>query len=78
MEPVQITSENVQKSFQTAENQFINDTINKGLEENNTKPFWRYVKSKKSDNIGISPLKENGKLISDSKKKAGILLNQFK
>ena len=66
------------KEFQAAENNFVNNTINKGLEENNSKPFWRYVKSKKSDNIGVSPLKDKGKLVNESKNKAEILLNQFK
>ena len=66
------------RAFQTAENNFVNNTINKGLEEKNSKPFWRYIKSKKSDNIGVSPLKDKGKLVSESKKKAEILLNQFK
>ena len=55
----------------------MNNIINRSLEENNTKPFWKYVKAKKSDNIGISPLKEKGKLFSESKKKAEILLKQF-
>ena len=51
------------KEFRDAENNYINSTINKGLEENNSKPFWRYIKSKKNDNVGVAPLKEKGKLI---------------
>ena len=43
-----------------------------------TQPFWKYIKSRKNDNIGVSPLKSNGKLISDSKAKAEILIQQFK
>jgi hypothetical protein len=37
-----------------------------------------YVKSRKQDNIGVSPLKSNGQLVNDSKGKADILINQFK
>jgi hypothetical protein len=36
-----------------------------------------YVKSKKEDNMGISPLLSVGKLVSDSAHKAKLLVNQF-
>ena len=49
-----------------------------GLKNNNSKPFWKYVKSRKQDHIGVSPLKSNGQLVNDSKGKADILINQFK
>ena len=35
------------------------------------------MKCKKQDNIGVSPLKQKGNLISDSKSKADILVEQF-
>ena len=35
------------------------------------------MKCKKQDNIGVSPLKQKGNLISDSKGKADILVEQF-
>ena len=43
------------------------------------KPLWRYIKSKRQDGNGVSPLKENGQLHSDSGRKAeiGLLNNQF-
>ena len=47
------------------------------MEKNNTKPFWKYVKSRKQDNIGVAPRKERGHLINNSKKKAQILIKQF-
>jgi hypothetical protein len=49
-----------------------------GLKNNNSKPFWKYVESRKQDNIGVSPLQNNGQLVNDSKRKADILINQFK
>lgn len=48
------------------------------LSTKDTKPFWRYVKSKRQDNTGISPLKRVGHLISDSTEQAKILNSQFR
>jgi hypothetical protein len=56
---------------------YINSAILEGMEKNNTKPFWKYVKSRKQDNIGVAPLKERGHLIDNSKEKAQILIKQF-
>ena len=70
----------IKKQIRKAEWTYIpvNDTILKGLKSNNTKPFWKYIKSRKNDNIGVSPLKSKGKLVSDSKEKDDILIQQFK
>jgi hypothetical protein len=51
--------------------------IEKGMVESNNKPFWRYVKAKRQDNSGVSPLKDGPTLVTDSLAKAKILLNQF-
>ena len=63
--------------FRKAEWDYVNKTISEGLENKNSKPLWSYIKSKKNDNLGVSPLKENGKIFSESKDKAEILLRQF-
>ena len=55
------------KAFRHAEQNFINQNILKGLENNNSKPFWKYVKRKKQDNIGVAPMKKDGSLINDCK-----------
>ena len=52
--------------------------MSQAFEENNTRPFWKYVKSQRQDNLGVLPLKKDGKLNSDSKTKAEILLEEFK
>ena len=57
--------------------EYINNTITQGLQTNNSKPFWKYIKSRKQDNIGVAPLKKNGSLVCDSKEKTEILLDQF-
>jgi hypothetical protein len=46
----------------------------------NNKPFWKYVKSKRTDNVhvGVSGIKKNGILHQDSKAKANLLNDQFK
>ena len=65
------------REHRKAEQNFITNSIEKGLLENNSKPFWRYVKSRRQDNLGISPLLENGIPYSDSRGKAKVLLKQF-
>ena len=60
-----------------AEWEYTNNTITQGLQTNNSKSFWKYIKIRKQDNIGVAPLKKNGSLVCDSKEKAEILLDQF-
>jgi hypothetical protein len=67
-----------QKQFRKAEWDYVNNIIGEGFDSNNSKPFWNYIKSKKQDNIGVAPLKLDGNLVTDSKGKANILINQFK
>lgn len=51
-------------------------SIFEGLNNHDTKPFWKYIKSKRN---GQSPNNIIGhNLISDSKGKAEIILEQFK
>ena len=63
--------------FRKAEWDYVNKTISESLGNKNSKPLWSYIKSKKNDNLGVSPLKENGKIFSESKDRAEILLRQF-
>ena len=51
--------------------------VQTNLEEKNTKPFYRYIKAQKNDNFGISSLKFNGLMYSDSSSKSEILNKQF-
>ena len=48
----------VKRELQDAERVYMN-----GLESGNNKPFWKYVKSQKQENFGISALKSNGNVI---------------
>ena len=55
--------------------EYINNTIEDGLRNNNTKPFWSYVKSRRQDSTGVAPLKKGTTLQSDGATKAHILLD---
>ena len=67
-----------QASLRRARWDYVNNILLQGLENDNTKPFWRYVKSRRQDSVGVAPLRVSGKLHSDSKEKANILNDQFK
>ena len=55
----------------------LNGILQTSLEEKNTKSFYRYIKAQKNDNFGISSLKFNGLMYSDSSSKSEILNKQF-
>ena len=67
----------VKRSIRKAEYNYVNNMLEEGFKNNDSKPFWRYIKSRKQDSIGVSPLKDHGTLTSDSLQKANILLRQF-
>ena len=48
-----------------------------GLDQGDTKPFWKYVRAQRQDNVGVAPLLDNGVLHTDSLSKACILNKQF-
>ncbi len=47
------------------------------LESENPRDFWRYVRSRRSDNIGVQTLKVDGRLYTDDQEKAQVLGKQF-
>ena len=55
----------------------LNGILQTSFEEKNSKPFYRYIKAQKNDNFGISSLKFNGLMYSDSSSTSGILNKQF-
>ena len=68
----------ISNRVQEAETQYVNNIITEGLGKNDRKPFWRYARAKKQDNIDIAPLRHKGSMTNDSKEKANILNDQFK
>ena len=67
----------VQKNIRKAHWEHVNNILEESLTSGNSKPFWRYVKAKKKDDIGVAGPKDNGTLHDDPKVKAGLLNNQF-
>ncbi len=53
----------VRKDLRLAEHAFINNILMEGLEKKDTKPFWKFVKARRQDNTGVSPLK--AQILSD-------------
>ena len=71
----QVDSKIKKSYFQYLTDLFTPEDEAKGWEKN--KAWHNFLKNKKQENNGIAPLKENGRLYSDDKKKAEILNNQF-
>jgi len=68
----------VSKLLRLAHRKYISNILNTSLQDNNHKPFWKYIKSQKTDNLGVSPIRHLGRLFSEPKDKAQLLNNQFK
>ena len=64
------------RHLRKAEWDYVSTNIIDGLNNNNIKSCWKYVKSKRQESG--EPLKKGTNLISDSKGKAELSLNQFK
>ena len=70
-----LQKQDTQWNLRRARWSFINDKLLISVETQNSKPFWRYLKSQ--DRCGVSPLLHDGQLHSDSRRKAEILNQQF-
>ena len=66
------------KQVRQAHWNYVNAILNESLEHGNNKPFWKYTKARRDDNIGVAAIKNNSILSNDSKTKAEHLNNQFK
>ena len=51
-------------------NKSLEHGINKSLEHEDNKPFWKYIKARRNDYIGVDGIKNNGIPYHDSKTKA--------
>jgi len=49
---------------------YVNKFVTEAFEQNNTKPFCKFVKSQRRDSFGIIPLKKDSKLHTDSRPNA--------
>lgn len=67
-----------QREIRRAQSKYMENIISPQLEER-PKSFWQYIKSKKTETCGVSPLRGNdGLLYSESHTQAEILNKQFK
>ena len=56
----------VKRELRDAERVSVIGILQNGLESGNNKQFWKYVNSHKHETFGISSLKSNGNVITDS------------
>ena len=58
---------------------YINETLTSSDSDGpqSFKRFWSYIKRQRTAKTGVSPLKVNGRLISDPKEKVEVLNSQF-
>ena len=68
----------VKCDLRDAERAYVNGILQNDLESGNNKTFCKYVKSQKQDTFGISALKSNGNVFTDSLSKTEISNSQFK
>ena len=67
----------VTKACKTAYNDYITNIISPDSSEN-PKRFWGYIKSLKTENTGVAPLKDRSGIIqTENNKKADVLNDQF-
>ncbi|XP_077997350.1 uncharacterized protein LOC144450581 [Glandiceps talaboti] len=65
---------NIRKEYR----RHVKEDICGSLESNNTKSFWKFIKSKRQQTFGTAPLTgKDGKLAQSASEKAAVLNNQF-
>ena len=69
---------NYNKALRQAENNHIRNLFSQEDNKDNNKAFYKYIKNLRRDNSGISPLKVDGKTISDPQGKANVLSDYFR
>ena len=71
----------IQRKIRRAHWSYVNDLTTKQEKDENehqkTKRFFLYIKLQKNTDIGVAPLKEQGRLITDPEKKAELLNRTF-
>ena len=67
----------LKKLFRRSHWNYVNVILNKSLEHGNNKPFWKYIRADRNDNIGVAAIKNKSVLHHDSKTKAELLSLQL-
>ena len=63
-----------QRACRRAHSDYVRNLID---ETGNNKKLWNYIKSKKTENVGIADLNSGSKILTEPKDKANLLNNQF-
>ena len=72
-----ISKKSTNHHLKKSQRHHVNIKLSDAFKNNNTKPFWSYIKSLRNDNEGVDPNKAEGKLHSDPTRKATILNKPF-
>jgi len=68
----------VTKQINIAHANYQSNLFNNDSQDYNTsKRFWKYIKSLKKDQLGVTALVSNGRTVTSSFEKASILNNHF-
>ena len=67
-----------QNELKKARWQHINNILCTNPDQGNHKTFWKYIRSQREDNVGVAPLKEDGRLQASNEAKTNILAKHFK
>ena len=67
-----------QKLVRHAHWNYVSVTPNRSLEHGDNKPFWKYIRSSHTDNIGVAVIKNNDILYHVGRTKTELLSHQFK
>ena len=59
----------VTQQMRKARSDYVNNIIESCFQEADSKPFWKFIRSKRDENIGVAPLKSQGKLFADGRPK---------
>ena len=66
------TKTNVNKQLRKARRSYISNISDAGNKE-----FWKFIKTRRKDNVGVQSLKVNNRTVTDDQGKADVLANQF-
>ena len=67
----------IDRKIRKAHSSYIRDVIGASLKSDNTRPFWNFIKSKRTEVSGVSPPNVANNIISSAKEKAEALNHQF-
>ena len=78
-EEVKILRRTIQRQIRRGYWKHLNSVFTEETATNQAgnKKFWSYIKNQRSSNVGVAPLKKEGRLTSDPKEQAELLNNHF-